>query len=45
MGSEAPKTVHEVFQEAVSKYGDYYALASKKNGQWVKLTYKMPRAF
>lgn len=41
MGSEAPKTVHEVFQEAVSKYGDYYALASKKNGQWVKLTYKM----
>ncbi|XP_065601909.1 long-chain-fatty-acid--CoA ligase ACSBG2 isoform X2 [Cyrtonyx montezumae] len=41
IGSEAPKTVHKLFQEAVSKYGDYYALAFKKNGQWIKLTYKM----
>ncbi|XP_054661526.1 long-chain-fatty-acid--CoA ligase ACSBG2 isoform X1 [Grus americana] len=41
IGSEAPKTVHELFQEAVRKYGDYYALASKKRGQWIKLTYKM----
>ncbi|XP_075031468.1 long-chain-fatty-acid--CoA ligase ACSBG2 isoform X2 [Calonectris borealis] len=41
IGSEAPKTVHELFQEVASKYGDYYALASKKGGQWIKLTYKM----
>ncbi|XP_068276541.1 long-chain-fatty-acid--CoA ligase ACSBG2 isoform X2 [Nyctibius grandis] len=41
IGSEAPKTVHELFKEAVSKYSDYYALASKKDGQWIKLTYKM----
>ncbi|XP_040393107.1 long-chain-fatty-acid--CoA ligase ACSBG2 isoform X5 [Cygnus olor] len=41
IGSEAPKTVHDLFQEATNKYGDYYALASKKGGQWIKLTYKM----
>lgn len=41
IGSEAPKTVHELFREAANKYGDYYALASKKGGQWIKLTYKM----
>ncbi|XP_027523944.1 long-chain-fatty-acid--CoA ligase ACSBG2 isoform X2 [Corapipo altera] len=41
IGSEPPKTVHQLFQETVNKYGDYYALASKKGGQWVKLTYKM----
>ncbi|XP_009915523.1 long-chain-fatty-acid--CoA ligase ACSBG2 isoform X2 [Haliaeetus albicilla] len=41
IGSEPPKTVHELLQEAVSKYGDYYALASKKGGQWIKLTFKM----
>ncbi|XP_065508582.1 long-chain-fatty-acid--CoA ligase ACSBG2 isoform X2 [Caloenas nicobarica] len=40
MGSEPPKTVHELFQEAVRRYGDNYALASKKGGQWVKMTYK-----
>uniref|UniRef100_A0A8D2P843 Long-chain-fatty-acid--CoA ligase ACSBG2 n=1 Tax=Zosterops lateralis melanops TaxID=1220523 RepID=A0A8D2P843_ZOSLA len=40
-GSEAPKTVHQLLQESVDKYSDYYALASKKNGQWIKLTYKM----
>ncbi|XP_061871214.1 long-chain-fatty-acid--CoA ligase ACSBG2 isoform X2 [Colius striatus] len=41
IGSEAPKTVHELFQEAARKYGDCYALASKKGGQWIKLTYQM----
>lgn len=41
IGSEAPKTVHDLFQEATSKHGDYYALASKKGGQWIKLTYNM----
>ncbi|KAF4796407.1 Long-chain-fatty-acid--CoA ligase ACSBG2 [Turdus rufiventris] len=41
IGSEAPKTVHQLLQESVNKYGDFYALASKKNGQWTKLTYKM----
>uniref|UniRef100_A0A8D2MMQ3 long-chain-fatty-acid--CoA ligase n=1 Tax=Zonotrichia albicollis TaxID=44394 RepID=A0A8D2MMQ3_ZONAL len=40
-GSEAPKTVHQLFQESVSKYSNFYALASKKNGKWAKLTYKM----
>ncbi|XP_061211930.1 long-chain-fatty-acid--CoA ligase ACSBG2 isoform X2 [Neopsephotus bourkii] len=41
LGSKAPKTVHELFQETVKKYSNYYALASKKNGKWVKLTYQM----
>ncbi|XP_010014394.1 PREDICTED: long-chain-fatty-acid--CoA ligase ACSBG2 [Nestor notabilis] len=41
LGSEAPKTVHELFQETVKKYSNYYALASKKNGNWIKLTYQM----
>lgn len=40
-GSEAPKTVHQLLQESVNKYSDYYALASKKDGRWIKLTYKM----
>uniref|UniRef100_A0A8C3R7I1 long-chain-fatty-acid--CoA ligase n=1 Tax=Cyanoderma ruficeps TaxID=181631 RepID=A0A8C3R7I1_9PASS len=40
-GSEAPKTVHQLLQESVGKYSDYYALASKNNGRWIKLTYKM----
>ncbi|XP_041272696.1 long-chain-fatty-acid--CoA ligase ACSBG2 isoform X2 [Onychostruthus taczanowskii] len=40
-GSEAPKTVHQLFQESVNKYSDYYALASKKDGRWIKMTYKM----
>uniref|UniRef100_A0A674HK84 Long-chain-fatty-acid--CoA ligase ACSBG2 n=1 Tax=Taeniopygia guttata TaxID=59729 RepID=A0A674HK84_TAEGU len=31
----------ELLQESVNKYSDYYALASKKDGQWIKLTYKM----
>ncbi|XP_010003883.1 PREDICTED: long-chain-fatty-acid--CoA ligase ACSBG2 [Chaetura pelagica] len=41
IGSHPPKTVHQLFQEAATKYADYYALASKKGGQWIKLTYKM----
>lgn len=41
LGSKAPKTVHELFQETVKKYSSYYALASKRNGKWVKLTYQM----
>ncbi|XP_005060074.2 PREDICTED: long-chain-fatty-acid--CoA ligase ACSBG2 isoform X1 [Ficedula albicollis] len=41
IGSEAPKTVHQLLQESVNKYSDFYALASKKDGQWTKLTYKM----
>uniref|UniRef100_A0A672UZC5 Long-chain-fatty-acid--CoA ligase ACSBG2 n=1 Tax=Strigops habroptila TaxID=2489341 RepID=A0A672UZC5_STRHB len=41
LGSKAPKTVHELFQETVKKYSNYYALASKKNGNWIKLTYQM----
>ncbi|XP_062481162.1 long-chain-fatty-acid--CoA ligase ACSBG2 isoform X1 [Pezoporus occidentalis] len=41
LGSKAPETVHELFQETVKKYSNYYALASKKNGKWVKLTYQM----
>uniref|UniRef100_A0A8C8RMW9 Long-chain-fatty-acid--CoA ligase ACSBG2 n=1 Tax=Pelusios castaneus TaxID=367368 RepID=A0A8C8RMW9_9SAUR len=40
IGSETPKTVHELLQEAVKKYGDYFALASKKGDKWLKLTYK-----
>ncbi|XP_068021077.1 long-chain-fatty-acid--CoA ligase ACSBG2 [Melanerpes formicivorus] len=40
IGSEAPRTVHQLFQEAAAKYGDCWALASKKGGQWVKLTYR-----
>ncbi|XP_067414181.1 long-chain-fatty-acid--CoA ligase ACSBG2 isoform X3 [Emydura macquarii macquarii] len=40
IGSETPKTVHELFQESVKKYGDYFALASKKGDKWIKLTYK-----
>lgn len=35
-----PITIHQLFLEAVKKYGDYFALASKKGDQWSKLTYK-----
>ncbi|KAJ7421600.1 Long-chain-fatty-acid--CoA ligase ACSBG2 [Willisornis vidua] len=41
IGSEMPQTVHQLFQESVRKYGDYFALASKKGGRWIKLTYQM----
>ncbi|KAF2980936.1 hypothetical protein EK904_006544 [Melospiza melodia maxima] len=36
-GSEAPKTVHQLFQESVNKYSNLYALSSKKNGKWLGL--------
>ncbi|XP_043946698.1 long-chain-fatty-acid--CoA ligase ACSBG2-like [Protopterus annectens] len=35
-----PITVHELFLQAVEKYGDFVAVASKKGEQWNKLTYK-----
>ncbi|XP_069071792.1 long-chain-fatty-acid--CoA ligase ACSBG2 isoform X2 [Pleurodeles waltl] len=35
-----PITIHQLFLEAVKKYGDCFALASKKGDQWSKLTYK-----
>ncbi|XP_062452372.1 long-chain-fatty-acid--CoA ligase ACSBG2 [Rhea pennata] len=41
IGSEEPKTIPELFDEAVRKYGDDYALAYKKDGHWMKLSYKM----
>lgn len=40
IASEAPITVHELFLNAINEYGDYCALASKKNGKWIKTTYK-----
>lgn len=38
-GSEVPMTVCQMFQEITTKYGDLPALASKKDGVWVTLTY------
>ncbi|XP_044161945.1 long-chain-fatty-acid--CoA ligase ACSBG2 isoform X1 [Bufo gargarizans] len=35
-----PVTINQMFEEAVKKYGDYVALASKEGDQWIKLTYK-----
>ncbi|XP_030073959.1 long-chain-fatty-acid--CoA ligase ACSBG2 isoform X2 [Microcaecilia unicolor] len=40
MAKLPPITVHQLFLEAVRKYGDYVALASKQGDQWIKLTYK-----
>ncbi|XP_007442007.1 long-chain-fatty-acid--CoA ligase ACSBG2 [Python bivittatus] len=40
IGSELPITVHELFLASVNKYGDFPALASKKQGQWTTLTYR-----
>ncbi|XP_006126863.1 long-chain-fatty-acid--CoA ligase ACSBG2 isoform X1 [Pelodiscus sinensis] len=40
IGSEKPKTVNELLQESVRKYGDYFALASKKGDKWIKQTYR-----
>ncbi|MCI4392639.1 hypothetical protein PGIGA_G00148130 [Pangasianodon gigas] len=39
-GSEPPLTIHQVFQRTVDNFGDHPALCSKKDGVWVKLTYK-----
>lgn len=38
-GSEAPITVHQMFLETVEKYGNHPALVSKKDGQWMTLTW------
>ncbi|KAF7236404.1 Long-chain-fatty-acid--CoA ligase ACSBG2 [Varanus komodoensis] len=40
IGCESPLTVHELFLSAVRTYGDYFALASKKQGRWTKLTFR-----
>uniref|UniRef100_A0A7N8WTX3 long-chain-fatty-acid--CoA ligase n=1 Tax=Mastacembelus armatus TaxID=205130 RepID=A0A7N8WTX3_9TELE len=38
--SETPVTVHQLFWETVANYGEYPALASKEEGQWVTLTWR-----
>lgn len=39
-GSEPPMTIHQMFKETVEAYGDHRALASKKEGEWVTLTWR-----
>lgn len=39
-GSETPITIHQMFLETVENYGDYPALASKRDGQWETITYR-----
>ncbi|KAM4616213.1 long-chain-fatty-acid--CoA ligase ACSBG2-like [Polymixia lowei] len=39
-GSETPITIHQMMLETVEGYGDHPALASKKDGQWVTLTWR-----
>uniref|UniRef100_A0A8C4I7I9 Long-chain-fatty-acid--CoA ligase ACSBG1 n=1 Tax=Dicentrarchus labrax TaxID=13489 RepID=A0A8C4I7I9_DICLA len=36
---EEPITVHQMFKASVEKYGNMYALASKKNDKWEKITF------
>ena len=36
---EEPITVHQMFKASVKKYGSMYALASKKNNNWEKITF------
>ncbi|XP_040898803.1 long-chain-fatty-acid--CoA ligase ACSBG2-like [Toxotes jaculatrix] len=40
LASETPITIHQMFLETVEKYGDFPALVSKKEGQWVTLTWR-----
>nr|XP_009665460.1 PREDICTED: long-chain-fatty-acid--CoA ligase ACSBG2 isoform X1 [Struthio camelus australis] len=40
IGSEKPKTIPELFDEAVKKYGNCCALSYKKDGRWMKVSYK-----
>uniref|UniRef100_A0A8C6ZUT7 Long-chain-fatty-acid--CoA ligase ACSBG2 n=1 Tax=Nothoprocta perdicaria TaxID=30464 RepID=A0A8C6ZUT7_NOTPE len=40
IGSEEPKTVHALLDEAVKKYGNRYALAYKRGGRWMRMSYK-----
>uniref|UniRef100_A0A8C4YIL9 AMP-dependent synthetase/ligase domain-containing protein n=1 Tax=Gopherus evgoodei TaxID=1825980 RepID=A0A8C4YIL9_9SAUR len=37
--SQIPITVHQMFKETVDKYGPLNAMASKKNGEWEKITF------
>lgn len=39
-GSETPMTVHQMFLETVEQSGDFLALASKKDDQWVHLSWR-----
>ncbi|XP_066491019.1 long-chain-fatty-acid--CoA ligase ACSBG2 [Tiliqua scincoides] len=39
-GCEPPITVHELFLNSVNEYGNYPALASKKQGKWTKISFK-----
>ncbi|XP_033997075.1 long-chain-fatty-acid--CoA ligase ACSBG1 [Trematomus bernacchii] len=36
---EEPVTVHQMFKASVEKYGNMYALASKKDNKWEKITF------
>lgn len=36
---EEPVTVHQMFKTSVEKYGNMYALASKKKNKWEKTTF------
>lgn len=36
---QKPITVHQMFMTSVQKYGNLYALASKRNDKWEKLTF------
>nr|XP_033490950.1 long-chain-fatty-acid--CoA ligase ACSBG1 isoform X1 [Epinephelus lanceolatus] len=37
--SEEPVTVHQMFKASVERYGNMYALASKKDNKWEKITF------
>ncbi|XP_007489052.1 long-chain-fatty-acid--CoA ligase ACSBG2 isoform X2 [Monodelphis domestica] len=39
-GSERPMTIHKYMLDAVSKYGNYMALGTKKDNKWQMTTYK-----
>lgn len=41
IGCETPITIHELFLNSVNEYGNYSALASKKQGKWTRITFKM----
>ncbi|KAM3609225.1 uncharacterized protein V6R79_011334 [Siganus canaliculatus] len=36
---EQPITIHQMFKSSVKKFGNMFALASKKNNEWEKITY------
>lgn len=39
-GSEAPSTIHQMFQRTVDGHGDEPALRWKEDGKWITMTYK-----